>query len=119
MYLVLNTQDTLVQTPAPKTKQTKNLPVLSNFRFAWYFFIFFKEEEEEHLPVGRSWVQIGPTVHPILQAEALWMTLGMASCNDEGLCRHALKSLDLNYPKRFFYVCVFHMLIFFYISCSQ
>lgn len=34
------------------------------------------------------------------------MTLGMASWKDEGLCRHALKSLDLNYPRRFFYVCV-------------
>lgn len=69
-------------------------------------FFFFKEEKEEHLLVGRSWVLIDPKVSPILQAEALWMTLGMISWNDEGLCRHALKSLDLNHLRRFFCVCV-------------
>lgn len=41
------------------------------------------------------------------------MTLGMASWNDEGLCRHTLTSLDLNHPRRFFYVCAFHVLIVF------
>lgn len=104
MYLVLNTQDTLVQTPGTENK-TKTFQF---FRISGLLGTFFfpKEKEEEHLLFGRNWVLIDLKVPPVLQAEALWMTLGMTSWNDEGLCRHALKSLDLNHLRRFFYVCV-------------